>query len=201
MAAVVAALRAGGAVVLPTDTVYGLVALPGDPVATDRLFDLKGRGVDTPVAVLCADVEQALSLADPEDAAPGGALRAVADRWWPGPLTLVARRTAGVVLHLGEPRTTVGLRVPDHPLVRAVAAAVGPIAATSANRHGEPTATTAAGAAASLGSGLALVIDGGELTGSASTVIDTTTRPWRVLRPGDLPISDILAVADRPASP
>lgn len=194
MGAVVAALRAGGAVVLPTDTVYGLVALPGDPVAADRLFDLKGRGADTPVAVLCADVDQALALVDPADAGPGG-LRSVAERWWPGPLTLVARRRAGIVLHLGEPRTTVGLRVPDHPLVRAVAEVVGPIAATSANRHGEPTATTAAAAAAALGSGLALVVDGGELTGAASTVIDTTAEPWRVLRAGDLPISDILAAA------
>ncbi|MGK2947665.1 MAG: L-threonylcarbamoyladenylate synthase [Acidimicrobiales bacterium] len=199
VAAVVAALRGGGVVVLPTDTVYGLLALPGDPVAADRLFELKGRGDDTPVAVLCADVDQALALADPADAVPGGGLRSVAERWWPGPLTLVARRRAGIVLHLGEPSTTVGLRVPDHPLVRAVAAEVGPIAATSANRHGEPTATTAAAAAASLGSGLALVVDGGELTGAASTVIDTTVEPWQVLRAGDLPISDILAAGTRPA--
>jgi L-threonylcarbamoyladenylate synthase len=192
VAAVVAALRAGGAVVLPTDTVYGLVALPGDPVAADRLFQLKGRGADTPVAVLCADTDQALGLADPVDPV---AVRAVADRWWPGPLTLVLPRRPGVVLHLGQPAATVGVRVPDHDLVRAVAAVVGPLAATSANRHGEPTPGTAAAAAAALGSGVAMVVDGGPLEGAASTVLDATAPAWRVLRAGDLPISDILAVA------
>ena len=192
VAAAVAALRAGSAVVLPTDTVYGLVALPGDPIAAERLFALKGRSADTPIAVLCADADQALALADP---AAATAARPAAERWWPGPLTLVLRRRAGVVLHVGEPTETVGVRVPDHELVRAIAAEVGPLAATSANRHGEPTPTTAAEAGAALGTGVALVIDGGPLTGVASTVIDTTTEPWRVLRAGDLPISDILATA------
>ena len=74
----------------------------------------------------------------------------VAARFWPGPLTLVLPRRAGVDLHLGEPAHTIGLRVPDHELVRAVAERVGPIATTSANRHGEPTPPTAAEAAASL---------------------------------------------------
>lgn len=194
---IVAALEAGGVVLLPTDTVYGLAALPGDHAATDRLFALKGRRDDTPLAVLCADVDQALALADPSVA---GALRDVGGRWWPGPLTVVAPRRAGVQLHLGEPASTIGLRVPDHDLVRAVAAQVGPIAATSANRHGVPTPPTAAEAAAQLGPGISLVVDGGPLSTTASTVVDATGDGWRILREGPITGDDILRIA-RASSP
>src|SRR5690606_17036345 len=112
---VVEALRGGGAVVLPTDTVYGVAALPSDRDAVERLFALKGRELEVPLAVLCADADQALGLTTPADPA---AARRVAERWWPGPLTLVLPRRPGLALHLGQPETTVGLRVPDHPLVR-----------------------------------------------------------------------------------
>lgn len=189
---VAAALLAGGAVVLPTDTVYGLAALPGIRSATDQIFALKGRATATPLAVLCADVEQALDLSRLADDA---AVRAVAERWWPGPLTLVLPRRIGKPLHLGEPGDTIGLRVPDHDLVRAVARAVGPIAATSANRHGEPTATTAAEAIAALGAGVALVVDAGPLPVTASTVVDATSAPWRTLRPGPIDGDEIAALA------
>jgi tRNA threonylcarbamoyl adenosine modification protein (Sua5/YciO/YrdC/YwlC family) len=182
------ALRAGQVVVLPTDTVYGLAALPTDAAAVDQVFALKGRAADTPLAVLCADLKQALGLA-----AEPGAVRAAAQRWWPGPLTLVVTRRPGIDLHLGEPPDTIGLRVPDHALVRAVATAVGPIAATSANRHGDPPATTAAEAEAALGDGLGLVVDGGRLEASASTVVDTTGPTWRVLRDGPIPGADVVA--------
>lgn len=186
---IVAVLRAGGVVVLPTDTVYGVAALPADAAAVDAVFAMKGRRADVPMAVLCADVDQALDLAEPEAAR---AIRPVADRWWPGPLTVVLPRRPGLGLHLGEPPTTVGLRVPAHPLVSAVAAIVGPIATTSANRHGEPTATTAAEAAVALGAGLGLVVDGGRLEGASSTVLDATRRPWRVLREGPIPAAALL---------
>lgn len=192
---VVEALLAGAVVVLPTDTVYGLVALPGDEAATTLLFDLKGRRHDSPIAVLCADVRQAMELIAPEDAA---AVRAVAERWWPGPLTLVCRRHPNVDLHLGLPDTTVGLRVPDHPLVRAVAQRVGPLAATSANRHGEPTAATAEEALLAVGTGVAVVVDEGPLEGRASTVVDATTMPWHVLREGPIPGADVVPTADVP---
>jgi tRNA threonylcarbamoyl adenosine modification protein (Sua5/YciO/YrdC/YwlC family) len=192
---VVEALLAGQVVVLPTDTVYGLAALPGDAAATSLLFDLKGRSHDTPIAVLCADVRQAVALVAPEDAVE---LHAVGERWWPGPLTLVCRRRAGAALHLGQPEHTVGLRVPDHPLVRAVTERVGPIAATSANRHGHPTAVTAEEALLAVGAGVALVVDEGPLEGRASTVIDTTTRPWHVLREGPIPGREILPSNELP---
>lgn len=195
VAQIAAALRAGGAVVLPTDTVYGLVALPGDKGAIERLFALKGRGAEVPVAVLCADVEQALALADPSVGTP---VAAVAARWWPGPLTLVLPRRVGVGLHLGEPSSTIGLRVPAHDVVRAVAVLVGPIAATSANRHGEPTPTTAADVAAVLGPGLALVVDGGRVAARASTVIDATGDRWAVLREGPILSAEVLALAHAP---
>lgn len=189
---VAAALLAGGAVVLPTDTVYGLAALPGIRSATDQLFALKGRATATPLAVLCADVDQALELAELHD---DSAVRAIAGRWWPGPLTLVLPRRIGVPLYLGEPEDTIGLRVPDDDRVRAVARAVGPIAATSANRHGHPTATTVAEALAALGPGVALAVDGGPLPVTASTVIDAASTPWKVLRDGPVDGEEVLAVA------
>ena len=191
----VEALLAGELVVLPTDTVYGLAALPGDAVATTALFDLKGRSRATPVAVLCADVLQAVGLVPPEDAME---VQAIGERWWPGPLTLVCRRRPDVDLHLGEPERTVGLRVPDHPLVRAVAERIGPIAVTSANHHGRPTAVTGEEALLALGDGVAVVADEGPLEGRASTVIDTTTTPWHVLREGALPSSEVLGTYDVP---
>jgi tRNA threonylcarbamoyl adenosine modification protein (Sua5/YciO/YrdC/YwlC family) len=189
----VAGARSSGAVVvLPTDTVYGLAALPADRSATDRLFDLKGRSASTPLAVLGAEVEQLMELVEP---GAGAAAGQAAARFWPGPLTLVLPRRPGVELHLGEPVDTIGLRLPDHALVREVARLVGPIAATSANRHGEAPVTTAAAAIEALGAGLALVVDGGTLPVTASTVVDTTSRPWRTLREGPIPSVDVLALA------
>lgn len=187
---VAAALEAGGVVVLPTDTVYGLVALASDPSATARVFALKQRTEGVPLAVLCASTDQALALAaEPHDPA----VRAVARRWWPGPLTLVLPRRPGVALELGEPATTIGLRVPDDELVRAVAERVGPVAATSANRHGDPVVATAAEARQTFGGAVALIVDGGRLAERSSTVIDATTSPWRLLRDGPIPAEDIFA--------
>jgi L-threonylcarbamoyladenylate synthase len=186
---VVELLLEGGVVVLPTDTVYGLAALPGDAAAMARVFDLKGRDARAPIAVLCADLRQVGTVVHPGCVA---VLRPVAERWWPGPLTLVLPRRPGVALHLGEPEATVGVRVPDHDLLRALTERVGPIAATSANRHRQPTAATVEEAVLALGAdGLAAVVDAGALEGRASTVLDTTTSPWRVLREGPLPADEI----------
>ena len=187
---VVEVLESGGVVVLPTDTVYGLAALASSPAAVERVFALKGRQADVPIAVLCASTAQALALADP---VPG--VEQVADRFWPGPLTLVLPRRAGVDLRLGEPTHTIGLRVPDHELVRAIAERVGPIATTSANRHGAPTPATATAAAASLVEPPDLVVDGGRLEATASTVIDATQTPWAVLREGAIGGAEVLRIA------
>lgn len=188
-----AALLAGDAVVLPTDTVYGLAALPTVPGATARLFALKDRRPDAALAVLVADPDAAIALAAP--LAPP--LRRVAARLWPGPLTLVLPRgPAAAGWDLGGDPSTIGVRCPDHVLVRAVTARVGPIATTSANRHGAPTPPTAAEAAAALTGPVAVVADGGRLDGTASTVVDATGPGWRVLREGPISLAAVDAAAE-----
>jgi tRNA threonylcarbamoyl adenosine modification protein (Sua5/YciO/YrdC/YwlC family) len=181
----VVALQAGEPVVIPTDTVYGVAALPSVPGATARLYALKDRRPDVPLAVLVADAAALDGLAagvDDRTAALVGA-------HWPGPLTIVVRRHPDLAgWDLGGDPGTVGVRCPGHDLVRAVAARTGPLATTSANRSGHPTPTTAAEAAASLTGPVAVVADGGVLAGEASTVVDLTTDPWRVLRQGALHI-------------
>lgn len=174
-------LAGGGTVVLPTDTVYGLAALPSRAGATRDLFALKDRAADHPLAVLVADVEQALELVD---LTVGDVGRWMADLW-PGPLTIVLRRSAvSAALDLGGDPTTIGVRCPDHQFVRAVAAEVGPIATTSANRSGEPTPVTAAEAAASLSGPVDLIVDGGPAGTVASTVVDAVAEGWTILREG-----------------
>lgn len=175
-------LAAGDVIVLPTETVYGLGALPTVDGATSLLFERKGRSADVPLAVLCASPDQALDLGDLTDDAVADRARAWADAHWPGPLTMVLPRRRDLGWALGEPSVTIGVRVPDHPFVQAVTAAVGPIAVTSANRHGSPTPPTAEEAAASLTGPVGLVVDGGVLDGVASTVVDVVA--GSVLRQG-----------------
>jgi L-threonylcarbamoyladenylate synthase len=195
------ALREGELVALPTDTVYGLAALPTIPGATDRLFALKGRAAETPIAVLCADTAQALGLAAPDRLTDE--VHHIAERLWPGPLTLVLPRRPGLGYELGEPADTLGVRCPDHALVRAIAAAVGPIATTSANRHREPTPATASGVAATFGAALALVVDGGCCDAPPSTVVAIagadagTGAAWTVLREGTITLAQVTAAAAR----
>lgn len=177
----VALLRAGGTVVMPTDTVYGLAALPTVDGATRALSTLKARAIGQPFAVLVADVDQALDLIEP----PTAAVRQWMAELWPGPLTLVARRsTAAAGLALGGNPDTIGVRCPAHEFVRAVAAEIGPIATTSANRHAEPTPAGAVDAAGSLDGLVDLIIDGGPAGTVASTVVDVTGDRWQILRPG-----------------
>ncbi len=186
---VVEVLRAGGAVVLPTDTVYGLAVRADRPGAVDALAAIKDRAAEQPVAVLVATARQAEQVGELPDWA-----RPLAERWWPGPLTLVLRRREGLAWDLGEPAATVGVRVPDHELVRALAAAVGPLATTSANRHGRPTPPGAKEAAAALAVPPDLVIDGGDCTGAASTVVDATGDGLVVLREGPITEAGLRAV-------
>jgi len=175
--------------------VYGVACDPAVDGATARLFAAKGRGEHVPVAVLCAHAGQALALADPDRLAAN--VRRLAERLWPGPLTLVLPRRPGLGYALGEPLATVGVRCPDDPWVRALATAVGPLATSSANRHGEPTPPTAAGVAEHFGADVALVLDGGTRGAPPSSVVDATGPHWRVLRAGPFTLDD-LAVAARP---
>jgi L-threonylcarbamoyladenylate synthase len=173
-----AALRRGAVVVIPTDTVYGLAARADDADAMARLFALKGRDAGKSIAVLVGDLGQARSLTTHS-----------LDRFapfWPGPLTVVVSRAEGAVLHIGSDDATVGIRCPDDAFVRRLALEVGPIAASSANESGAPTPTTA-GEVAALFPSVSLVVDGGPRRGLASTVIDATVDPPRLLRAGSLP--------------
>jgi L-threonylcarbamoyladenylate synthase len=173
-------LRSGGTVVLPTDTVYGVGALPDRLDAIAAIFALKQRPPGMHLAVLLAGPEQ-LPLVSTDDRPGVGAL---AHACWPGALTMVLRGATPLVAGLGERDGSVGVRCPDHELVRSLARLVGPLAVTSANRHGEPTPVTAAEVAEQL-PGVDLVIDGGRCPGGvASTVVDLLGDRPKVLRSG-----------------
>jgi tRNA threonylcarbamoyl adenosine modification protein (Sua5/YciO/YrdC/YwlC family) len=185
------ALRDGLVVGIPTDTVYGLAIDPFVPGATDAIFAAKLRPREVALPVLVASVEQALSLAT---AVPPMA-KALMDRYWPGPLTVVLPRRADLAADLGDEDVTVGVRCPDHPVPLALCAKAGPLATTSANRHGEPTSETAAEVADVFGDAVTLVLDGGRASGLPSTVVDCTGFEPRLLRQGRIPWADILAAA------
>ena len=184
----VVALRAGGLVVIPTDTVYGIAVDATVAGATDALFAAKGRPRTVPIAVLVADEAAAWSVA--ADPAPDAA-RQLARRWWPGALTLIVRRAGWWTADLGDDGGTVGLRCPDHDWVRGLCRQTGPLATTSANRHGGPTPPDATGVAALLGGSVDLVVDGGRLGGTASTVVDCTGARPVVVREGRLREADL----------
>jgi len=178
LSAAVTALQSGAVVVVPTDTVYGLAAMVDNADAVSTLFERKGRPAHKRVAVLVADVGQALRVADP---GPGFGL--LVENFWPGPLTVVCQRAPGFESWLGDDLDTVAVRCPGHDLTRALAREVGPLAATSANRSGDDNPASAAAAGEAVGGGL-LVLDGGECSTDASTVIDLVSEPARVLRQG-----------------
>lgn len=189
--AVVAALRGGRVVLLPTDTVYGLAVMATDSTALAALFALKQRPVDTSVAVLVADAAQAARYVDLNQNG-----LALARQFWPGALTIVAERTDGGAVAAGT-ETTLGVRCPDDDFVRAVAAEVGPVAASSANLHGRPTPISCADAARIFAT-VETVIDGGVRRGAASTVVSVVDGTVEMLREGPVSTAEITtAVAAR----
>jgi L-threonylcarbamoyladenylate synthase len=182
-------LRGGGIVAVPTDTVYGIAADMALPDAIERLFAAKRRPPGKAVAVLLADAAQAGMLG-----IVGPAALALGERFWPGGLTLVlpARPDVRLPRALAGGAPTIGVRVPDHPVPRALAAVLGPLPTTSANVSGEPDARDAREIAAMLGDCLALVIDGGPIRGGpASTVVDCTGRRPVIRRVGAIPEDEI----------
>lgn len=186
-----AALAAGEVVGIPTDTVYGLAVDPFVDGATARLFAVKQRPSAVDVAVLVADDEQAATLAAD---LPVSARRLMA-RFWPGGLTIVVARRPGLDVDLGGSGATIGLRRPDHPVARALCATRGPLATTSANRHGDRPATTA-GQVRAL-DGVAVVIDGGECQARPSSVVACGDGPPTLLREGAVAWDDIQAASAR----
>lgn len=189
--AAAAALQGGDIVGVPTDTVYGLAADPFRTGASDRLFRAKGRPRNVELPVLVASVEQALELTF---AVPDAAHRLMR-RYWPGPLTLVLPRRPDLQADLGEDDATIGIRCPDHPVPLALCARMGPVATTSANRHGEPPITSAAELARVFGAAVEVVLDGGPCQGQPSSVLDATGEVPRLLRAGALGWDELLATA------
>jgi L-threonylcarbamoyladenylate synthase len=175
-------LRGGGLVAFPTETVYGLGANALDATAVARIFEAKGRPANNPVIVHVSDTEAAQALVTdwPESA------QKLAERFWPGPLTIVLPKTADIpdIVTGGGP--TVALRVPAHPIARALLQEAGvPIAAPSANRSMQLSPTRAAHVLRGLNGRIDLLLDGGPAAGGLeSTVIDLTSTPPRLLRPG-----------------
>lgn len=184
-----AALSAGRVVAIPTDTVYGLAVDPGYPGATDGLFALKHRPGSLELPVLVAGVAQAEVLAGPRGLAP--AARRLAGRFWPGSLTMVVERRRDVDWLLGGDGRTIGLRCPAHPVARRLCELVGPLATTSANRHGEPPITSAVALAQEFGGDVAVVVDGGTCDGTPSTVVDMSGDVPRCIRAGAVPWIEI----------
>jgi L-threonylcarbamoyladenylate synthase len=187
------ALASGGLVLLPTETVYGLGADASDPAAVAAIFEAKGRPRFNPLIAHVADVDTAARIAAFDDRA-----RALAEAFWPGPLTIVAPvKDAAAVCDLARAGLeTVAIRVPGHPLARAVLAAFGgPVVAPSANRSGRPSPTTFQDAFAETGDRCAAVLDGGPCrVGLESTVVAVLDGPVRLLRPGAVTRAQLEAV-------
>jgi L-threonylcarbamoyladenylate synthase len=172
----------GGTVVFPTDTVYGLAALPSNAEYVERLFIIKGRNSARAIAVLIAGAFELEQVAkDPNPTA-----RRLAERFWPGPLTLIVSRHPSLPDAL-SPLPTIGVRIPDHPVALALLRKTGPLAVTSANLSGQDNTSTAQEVMKQLDGRVHLVIDGGRTPGGVpSTVVDCTGKEPLILREGPI---------------
>ena len=212
IAAAAALLRAGGVVAFPTETVYGLGANVSNPSAVKRIFEIKGRPFDHPLIVHIADSSRLQYWAEdvPEQA------WLLAERFWPGPLTLILPRSSRVPGNVTGGQDTVGLRVPNHPVALALLEALGPegaLAAPSANRFGHVSPTTAAHVCGELGNSVDMILEGGPCEiGLESTIVgfeadtgEAHTGPKNrkrnggnsravILRPGGLPLAALAEV-------
>ena len=183
----IAAIHGGGVVAVPTDTVYGVVCAPDNAAAVERMYDIKRRPPSLELTLLCAgasDVEDAVELT--------AEARLLARAYWPGPLSIVmrVRRGGWVIPRAGE---TLSCRAPDHALMLELLRRTGPLASTSANRHGQPPAVSAMEARLAFGADVETVLDGGTASGRPSTIIDCTTTPPRVLRDGPITNGELLS--------
>ncbi|MAF10832.1 threonylcarbamoyl-AMP synthase [Candidatus Poribacteria bacterium] len=185
----VRAIRAGGVVALPTDTVYGIGVDPANAAAIRRLFSIKRRDGARAIPILLADVAHLGDVCD----SPSEAVMRLAEAFLPGPLTLVVSLSAELPSELNAESGTVGVRVPDHDGARDfIRACGGMLAVTSANISGEPPATCVADLSAELLGLIDVVLDGGPTPGgAASTVVDARADPPAVLRQGPLTAADL----------
>ncbi|MCX6038754.1 MAG: L-threonylcarbamoyladenylate synthase [Chloroflexi bacterium] len=184
-------LQLGGLVAFPTDTVYGVGALAFDGAAVESIYAAKDRPVEKAIPVLIGDADD---LAKVSAEVPEIALK-LAARFWPGPLTLVMPKHPKLPEAVSA-APTVGVRIPDHPVARALLRLAGPMAVTSANLSGQPSPSTAQEVFAQLGGRIALILDGGKTPGGVpSTVVDCIGVEPQVLRAGAIPKSEIMAVS------
>ena len=196
------ALRSGQAIIMPTDTVYGIACDAFSPDAVNTLLAHKGRGRHMPPPVLVASPEDATRLAH---TIPEGA-RTLMSEFWPGGVTIILEASPDVDWDLGDTEGTVAIRMPDHPVALELLRKSGPLAVSSANLTGQLASVTVPEAYGQFGDALGVYIDAGQVgnayTGSlgnpGSTIVDATAvssgGPWRVVRHGVVPWEDVKAV-------
>ena len=188
---VVRSLSAGQVVALPTDTFYGLAVDPVNLRAVDRIYELKTRARNKPLSLLLAETSQAYELSPTLD----GAFDRLAERFWPGPLTIIVRAGAKLPLRVTANTGNVAIRVPEATIARAVVTRLGlPITATSANLAGLPECTYANCVRDQLGSSIPLIVDGGPTARSVpTTIVDLSAggSDWLILREGAIPTHEI----------
>ena len=190
--AAVTAARGGELIVLPTDTVYGIGADAFIPAAVTTMLAAKGRGRNMPPPVLVGTARAAAALVD--DLGAFG--QDLIDQFWPGALTLVFRASPTLLWDLGDTKGTVALRMPLHAVALDVLRQAGPMAVSSANRHGRPAAVTADEAQQQLGEAVSVYLDGGPCAGHVpSTILDLTGTIPTLLRAGAIPVDRLRAVA------
>ena len=191
-----AAVEQGAVIGVPTDTVYGLVCLYNDAAAIDRLFAVKERPSHKALPVLLGDAEQASVVVR---SARQAAAQALIERYWPGPLTLVLPARSHLPTALTAGGETVGVRLPAHQFLRALARRVGPLASSSANRSGEPPCATPAAVLDQLDGRIPLLIDAGPAPLSqASTVLDLSEPQPKLLREGPIGPQELTAAGIHP---
>ncbi|MEF9973121.1 MAG: L-threonylcarbamoyladenylate synthase [Clostridia bacterium] len=189
-------IRAGEVVGFPTETVYGLGADALNAGAVRKIFEAKGRPGDNPLIVHIADIgaiDRLIEGALPESA------RRLAQAYWPGPLTMILPKSKLIPKEVSAGLETVGIRMPSHPVARALIAQAGtPIAAPSANLSGRPSPTQASHVFSDMAGRIALILDGGACAvGVESTVLDVLCDPVRILRPGGVTAEMIAQVLGR----
>lgn len=184
-----AVLAGGGVIAFPTDTVYGLGCDLMNAGAVRRVYRIKDRPEGMPLIAMFAEQSQWRQVAA---SLPSG-VDVLMGHWWPGPLTLIVPACTGIPEAVLGGGTTIGMRIPDHPVALALLQACrSPLATTSANLSGRPPACTAAEVATQLGDAVDLVIDGGLCPGgTASTVLDCTTVPCMIVREGPVTRADL----------
>jgi L-threonylcarbamoyladenylate synthase len=198
LAEAIDAIRAGNLVGLPTETVYGIAADALNPDAVAAIFRLKQRPADNPLIVHLAHADDVLRVAT---AFPDAARR-LAERFWPGPLTLVLPKRHEVPDITTGGLDTVAVRIPNHPVAHALIAATGPLAAPSANRFMRLSPTRATDIDPEIASGLAVILDGGPCeVGIESTVVDATDDKIRLLRPGGISAAQLAKIAELSTEP